>query len=350
MGWIDAREFEDANAACTCSPGRPRRSLRSSAPTASPAPRARSSAASGSSLPGCRDDPRRCRPVPRRRAADSGSTAPARAPVRRSPRSRCTPPAADRPRASARAPDRTRRPARWVLYVAARRAAAAPIGPLARARAARLRPRSSSLVKPSGATRAREPLRPALGRRRRRRAGGIGALVWIALKVGALAFGGGFVIIPLMQNDAVTRYHWMTNAQFLNAVALGPGHARAGRRDRRRRRLRGRTASPAACSPRSSRSPPRSRSSCSAAAAVRPPARQPPHARAFLDGAGPAAIGAILGAAITLATALTETWQFAMLAVAAIALLIAQPRHRRDAARGRSTGVLAALVGATLPS
>ena len=29
------------------------------------------------------------------------------------------------------------------------------------------------------------------------------------------------MIIPLMQNDAVHMYHWMTNAQFLNAVALG---------------------------------------------------------------------------------------------------------------------------------
>ncbi len=51
--------------------------------------------------------------------------------------------------------------------------------------------------------------------------GGLGALSWVALKVGALSFGGGFVIIPLMQADAVHRYHWMTNAQFLNAVALG---------------------------------------------------------------------------------------------------------------------------------
>ena len=52
-------------------------------------------------------------------------------------------------------------------------------------------------------------------------AGGFGALAWTALKVGALSFGGGFVIIPLMQGDAVHVYHWMTNAQFLNAVALG---------------------------------------------------------------------------------------------------------------------------------
>jgi hypothetical protein len=29
------------------------------------------------------------------------------------------------------------------------------------------------------------------------------------------------VIIPLMQGDAVQTYHWMTNLQFLNAVALG---------------------------------------------------------------------------------------------------------------------------------
>jgi chromate transporter len=46
-------------------------------------------------------------------------------------------------------------------------------------------------------------------------------LAWVALKVGALSYGGGFVIIPLMQHDAVTSYHWLTGAQFLNAVALG---------------------------------------------------------------------------------------------------------------------------------
>jgi len=50
---------------------------------------------------------------------------------------------------------------------------------------------------------------------------GAGALAWTALKVGALAFGGGFVIVPLMQSDAVDTYHWMTHAQFLDAVALG---------------------------------------------------------------------------------------------------------------------------------
>jgi chromate transporter len=36
-----------------------------------------------------------------------------------------------------------------------------------------------------------------------------------------LAFGGGFVMVPLLQADVVERYHWLTNQQFLDAVALG---------------------------------------------------------------------------------------------------------------------------------
>src|SRR6185369_10155494 len=51
-------------------------------------------------------------------------------------------------------------------------------------------------------------------------AGAIGSgvllsVAWVAFKVGALSYGGGFVIIPLMQSDAVSHYHWMTDAQFL---------------------------------------------------------------------------------------------------------------------------------------
>jgi len=60
----------------------------------------------------------------------------------------------------------------------------------------------------------------ALGDRAIGRSRGLGALSWVALKVGALSYGGGFVIVPLMQHDAVHTYHWMTAAQFLNAVAL----------------------------------------------------------------------------------------------------------------------------------
>ncbi|MCU1399083.1 MAG: chromate transporter, partial [Acidimicrobiales bacterium] len=51
--------------------------------------------------------------------------------------------------------------------------------------------------------------------------GGLLAVGWVALKVGALSYGGGFVIIPLMQHDAVQQHHWMTAGQFLDAVAFG---------------------------------------------------------------------------------------------------------------------------------
>ena len=70
-------------------------------------------------------------------------------------------------------------------------------------------------------------------------------------------------------------------------------------------------------------------------------------ARAFLDGAGPAAIGAIFGSAIPLALALSELWQYAVLAAAAalllvlrrgvvLTLLLARNGRRRRRARGRA--------------
>jgi len=52
-------------------------------------------------------------------------------------------------------------------------------------------------------------------------AGGLGAVAVVALKVGALSYGGGFVIVPLMQHDAVSTYHFMSAQQFLSAVVLG---------------------------------------------------------------------------------------------------------------------------------
>jgi chromate transporter len=33
------------------------------------------------------------------------------------------------------------------------------------------------------------------------------SVAWVAFEVGALSYGDGFVIIPLMQSDAVSRYH-----------------------------------------------------------------------------------------------------------------------------------------------
>jgi chromate transporter len=177
--------------------------------------------------------------------------------------------------------------------------------------------------------------------------GGVGALAWVALKVGALSYGGGFVIVPLMRTDAVHTYHWMSSTQFLSAVALGqvtPGpvvatvaavgyaaHGFAG-------------------------------AVLAAAVAFLPSfafvllggghfdrIRGDARAAAFLDGAGPAAIGAILGSSIPLAAALSQTWQFAILAVATIALLLARRGIVLTLVCAGVAGAIIALTGGPLP-
>src|SRR5207245_3166194 len=134
--------------------------------------------------------------------------------------------------------------------------------------------------------------------------GGLLGRAWVAFKVGAPSYGGGFVIIPLMQSDAVSQYHWMTNAQFLNSVALGQitpgpltqsvavvGYAAGGIGG-------GLLAALVAFSP--------SFGFIAAGGGGFDRIRRQPQPRAFFDGAGPAALGAILGSAIPLARALSE--------------------------------------------
>jgi chromate transporter len=177
--------------------------------------------------------------------------------------------------------------------------------------------------------------------------GGIGALAWTAFKVGALSFGGGFVIIPLMQQDAVHVYHWMTDAQFLNAVALGQvtpgpvvatvaavGYAAHG--------VGGAVlAAVVAFSP--------SFSFILLGGGRFERLRQNDRARAFLDGAGPAAIGAILGSAVTLAGGIDETWQIPVLAAAAVSLLVARRGVVETLVASGGVGAAIALAGGPLP-
>lgn len=177
--------------------------------------------------------------------------------------------------------------------------------------------------------------------------GGLGALAWTSFKVGALSFGGGFVIIPLMQQDAVDVYHWMSDAQFLNAVALGqvtPGPVTAtltavgyaahgvggallaafvgfvpsfsfillgGGRFERLRENQG--------------------------------------ARAFLGGAGPAAIGAIIGSIVPLTLGLEEAWQFVVLAGAALSLLALKRGVVTTLLLAGVAGTVLALAGGPVP-
>jgi chromate transporter len=45
-------------------------------------------------------------------------------------------------------------------------------------------------------------------------------LFWSALRSGLLTFGGAYTVIPFLQHDAVQVDGWMTNAQFLDGLAL----------------------------------------------------------------------------------------------------------------------------------
>ncbi|HKN19737.1 MAG TPA: chromate transporter [Dissulfurispiraceae bacterium] len=44
---------------------------------------------------------------------------------------------------------------------------------------------------------------------------------WILLVVNALTIGGGFVMLPMLQKELVEKYHWITNQEFLDAIAVG---------------------------------------------------------------------------------------------------------------------------------
>ena len=46
-------------------------------------------------------------------------------------------------------------------------------------------------------------------------------LFWVFLKVGTFSFGGGIVIIPLVEREVVMKYGWLTKREFIDAVTLG---------------------------------------------------------------------------------------------------------------------------------
>jgi chromate transporter len=171
-------------------------------------------------------------------------------------------------------------------------------------------------------------------------------VAWVAFKVGALSFGGGFVIIPLMQADAVG-HHWMTSGQFLNAVALGQitpgpvvqtvaavGYAPAGLGG-------GLLAALVAFAP--------SFVFILGGARYFSALRGNDKAQSFLDGAGPAAIGAILGSAIILTRALTQDWQYAVLAGAVVVLLALKRGVVPTLLAAAAAGLIIALAGGSLP-
>jgi chromate transporter len=174
--------------------------------------------------------------------------------------------------------------------------------------------------------------------------GGLAALCWVALKVGALSYGGGFVIIPLMQHDAVVTYHWMTGTQFLNAVALGQitpgpvvqtvavvGYAAGGIGG-------GLLAALIAFAP--------SFVFVIGGAPHFDRLRSDTRIQAFLTGAGAAVIGAIAGSAIPLGRELAHLWQLGILVLAAGWLLGLRRSVVPALLAAGVAGVIAVMVGA----
>jgi len=72
-------------------------------------------------------------------------------------------------------------------------------------------------------------------------------------------------------------------------------------------------------------------------------------ARSFLDGAGPAAIGAILGSAYLLARALSQPWQFAVLAAAVLLLFVVRRGVVLTLLCAAAAGFIIAVSGGPLP-
>jgi chromate transporter len=176
--------------------------------------------------------------------------------------------------------------------------------------------------------------------------GGLGAIAWVAFKVGALSYGGGFVIVPLMQHDAVVTYHWMSGAQFLNAVALGQitpgpvvqtvavvGYAAGGIGG-------GLLAAAIAFAP------------SFLFVLVGGPRfdqiRGNATVQAFLIGAGPAVIGAIAGSAIPLGLALQHLWQIPVLAGALVWLFVVRRGVVSGLLLAGAIGVIVALAGVSV--
>jgi chromate transporter len=173
--------------------------------------------------------------------------------------------------------------------------------------------------------------------------GTLGALAGVAFKVGALSYGGGFVIIPLMQHDVVTVHHWMTGGEFLNAVALGQitpgpvvqtvavvGYAAGGIGG-------GLVASLVAFAP--------SFIFIVVGAPHFDKIRANRSVESFLTGAGPAVIGAIAGSAIPLGLLFQHLWQIPVLAGAILWMMFARRGVVSGLLVAGAIGIVVALAG-----
>jgi chromate transporter len=152
-------------------------------------------------------------------------------------------------------------------------------------------------------------------------------LVLTFLKIGAFTFGGGMVMIPFLEQDAVNTFGWLTHREFVDAVAMGQitpgpivissvfiGYKAAG--------LVGAVLAIGAIS---------LPTFFYAIAAAHQLHRLKGNrrVRAFLRGVGPAVVGMILAAGVTIAQiSLVDVWT----GLLAVACLVALVRFKVDAA------------------
>jgi len=174
------------------------------------------------------------------------------------------------------------------------------------------------------------------------------ALASFFVKVGAFIFGGGLVIIPLLEASVVDSFQWMTRSEFLDGVALGEltpgpvvitaafvGYKVAGF-------LGALVATVAIFLP--------SFGFIGLASPFLLRLRQNPRVKCFLRGVLPAVLGAILAATLPLAQAalIQDTWPLTLVAIAlSLGALIALVRWKRPTWQLVPLGALVGLaVGA----
>lgn len=172
----------------------------------------------------------------------------------------------------------------------------------------------------------------------------LGQLFLVFLKVGALLYGSGYVLLAFLRNDLVLRLGWLTDQQLLDAVAIGQftpgpvfttatfvGYVLAG--------IPGAVVAtvgiflPAFCF-------------VAVLRRIVPAMRRSPWTAALLDGVNVAALGLMAGVTWQLGVAAVTDWLTALLAVAAaVALFRFQVNSAWLVLAGGVVGVVAGMVG-----
>lgn len=49
----------------------------------------------------------------------------------------------------------------------------------------------------------------------------LGKLFWMCFKAGFLVFGTGLAVVPMLEGDSVSRFHWLSHSQFMDGLAIG---------------------------------------------------------------------------------------------------------------------------------